>query len=206
MLRRWVSASPQPIRPSMVLRLVRRGGGRRDGTAHVYVFQAPSPAPAAASFAPRPPRFRYGERSRPRGHWRPAPGPRLARRLRRRLGAPPLSHPVATARSGGGRTWSRRPGTFGPSSSPEDAAGPRHTHHRCSFLEHVAGAAPRSANWPSPVDAPSRAGTCGLYSYAGSLSMVHHRTGSFNAMTDLDLSQTSRCAARPAAKRNPMAR
>jgi len=75
-------------------------------------------APAAASFQPRPPRFRVGER---RGHGALCPYPSSPTPWGSSpagAGAPPLSHPVATARSGGGRTWSRLPGAFGPSSSP----------------------------------------------------------------------------------------
>jgi hypothetical protein len=130
------------------------GGGRRDGTAQVTFFRRRLRRP--------PRRFSTSTSALPVlgggvGHGALArTRPRRAAGFRLRPDAPPLSHPVATARNGGGRTWSRLPGSFGPSSSPEDAAETGNAHPPLSPDErHAAGAAPRSINWPSPVDAPS---------------------------------------------------
>ena len=81
--------------------------------------------------------------------------PRRAFGFRRQPDAPPLSHPVATARNGGGR-----PGRGSPSRSdrrPLRRMRPRPATHipRCPLSGHAAGAAPRPISRPSPVDAPS---------------------------------------------------
>src|SRR5690242_5802205 len=95
-------------------------GGRRNGTAQV-TFLGAVPAPAAAIFDPDLRASGTGTAGTRRTCPYPA-SPPPSGSSPAGTGAPPLSHPVATARSGGGRTWSRLPGAFGPSSSPEDAA------------------------------------------------------------------------------------
>jgi hypothetical protein len=145
----------------------REGDGGRSANAFRSLVTAPVRAPAAASFRPRVPRVRYGERSRTTGHFRPAPGPRQPPGLRPSARRPALEPSiVATARSGGGRISQGSPGRS--DRRPLRGMRPRPaTHIPGATYVAAAGAAPRPINWPSPVDAPSRAGMTGIYSYGG---------------------------------------